>query len=181
MPEVDATSEQQQLAFEKARKLASEGTGVPGKAAERCVAIVTPGRMVMPIPCPPPGSMSAELVAGICGIIPETDAQAITVIAFNDMIKQRALTPQQANALIPFLGYLIGMAYAGHSVVVFEGHPTALSIACRDVDLLLVDDAMRAHLQSDWASVAAGVMRKPRILVFSRDGRIMHVNANPPE
>jgi hypothetical protein len=85
------------------------------------------------------------------------------------------------NQFIPFLGYLIGMAYLGHSVVVFEGHPSALSIACRDADLLIVDGAMLQHLQKDRVTVATSVLRKRKILVFGRDGKIAEISAKPQQ
>jgi hypothetical protein len=120
------------------------------------------------------------LIAGVRRIVPEDEPQAITVIAFNDVLRaevpdlpqQQGITPQHVSLLIPFLGYLLGMAYNGHSVVVFEGHSSALALACRDADLLIVDEAMLALMQPGSVSVASRAMRKPRILVFGRNGRI---------
>jgi hypothetical protein len=137
--------------------------------------------MILPIPCPPRGCFGPELIAGVRLIVPEDEPQAITVIAFNDVLRaelpdrpeQQGITAELVNLLIPFLGYLLGMASTGHSVIVFEGHSSALALACRDADLLIVDDAMLAHLQKDWVAGACGAMGKPRILVFGRDGRII--------
>jgi hypothetical protein len=136
--------------------------------------------MILPLPCPPRGSVAPELIAGVRLIVPEDEPQAITVIAFNDVLRaelpdrpeQQGITAEEVSLLIPFLGHLLGMAYTGHSVVVFEGHSSALALACRDADLLIVDEAMLPRLQPDWVSVASHAMRKPRILVFGRDGRI---------
>jgi hypothetical protein len=202
MPEVDAIPEHQEAAFRGARRMSADGIwSVPGTmvqwhnsipaaaiaeeerriGAEPVVALVTPGRLIIPVPCPPRGSFGPELNAGVRLIVPEDEPQAITVIAFNDVLgadlpdwpKDQAITAELVKLLIPFLGYLLGLASAGHRVVVFEGHSSALVVACRDADLLIVDDIMLAHLQQDWVSVTSGAMRKPRILVFGRDGRII--------
>jgi hypothetical protein len=201
LPEVDAIPEQQAATFWGARRLSAEGvwsvptlvqwhTSLPeaaiAEAARRIgavpiVALVTPGRMILPIPCPPRSSVGPELIAGVRLIVPEDEPQAITVIAFNDVLRaelperpeQQGITAELVSVLSPFLGCLLGMASAGHSVVVFEGHSSALALACRDADLLIVDEAMLPYLQPDWVSVASHAMRKPRILAFGRAGRII--------
>ena len=73
-----------------------------------------------------------------------------------------------AGRAIPFLGFLLGFAYIGHAVWVFEGHPSALAFGCRDADVLLVDSAMVPFLQQDWASVAAKTMKRPEIYIHDR-------------
>jgi hypothetical protein len=35
---------------------------------------------------------------------------------------------------------------------------------------------MADHLQDDWVAVAARAMRRPRILLFGRDGRIVAID-----
>jgi hypothetical protein len=205
MPEVDAPPEQQEASFRGARRRSAEGvwsvptlvqwhTSMPEVAiaeAERLigavpiVALVTPGRMILPIPCPPRGSSGPELIGGVRRIVPEDEPQAITVIAFNDVFRaelpdrpeQQGITPELVNLLIPFLGCLLGMAYTGHSVIVFESHSSALALACRDADLLIVDEAMLPRLQPAWVTVANRAMRKPRILVFRRDGRMIPLDS----
>jgi hypothetical protein len=137
--------------------------------------------MIVPIPCPPRDNLGPELIAGVRLIVPEDEPQAVTVIAFNDVLKaelpdrceQQGVTTELVNLLIPFLGCLLGMASTRHSVVVFEGHSSAVALGCRDADLLIVDEPMLTGLQADWVSVASGAMRNPRILVFRRDGRII--------
>lgn len=76
----------------------------------------------------------------------------------------------QANVskAIPFIGMLLGFAYIGHAVWVFEGHASALSHGCREADVLLVDGAMVPHLANDWQSVVSSAMRKPEIYVHDR-------------
>jgi hypothetical protein len=176
MPEVDPGRDLASC-FAQARQLSAGTVDVPGEEpGQRSVAIVTPGRLIMPIPCPPPQSVSAAMLASIRAIVPPEPKLAITVVAFSDVVKQGALTPGQVNALIPFLGYLVGMACDGHTVVVFEGHPSALRVGCSDADVLIVDQAMVEHLQKDWIEVASTAMRNPRILIFGRDGSIAAVN-----
>jgi hypothetical protein len=181
MPQVDPVADFAGCIV-KARELSSGAIEVPGQEkGQRCVALITPGRLIMAIPCPPAGAVTDEMLSSIRRIVPHEPRQAITVIGFNDIVKQNALNPGQINALIPFLGYLIGMAYDGHNVVVFEGHPSAFQAGCKNADLLLVDQSMAVHLQNDWVRVASSVMKTPRILVFGSDGSLALVDpASPP-
>lgn len=181
MPEVDAIPEQQEATLRMARQIAVKGKVLrPGGIPESCVALITPGRIIVPIPCPPPGSCGSETVAALRRLVPTVEPQAITVIAFNDVTKldlpdhlrQRGLTAPMIESLIPFLGCLLGLAYLGHSVVIFEGHSSALALGCRDADLLIIDEAMAVHLPKNCARVALGSLRTPRIVLFRRDGRV---------
>lgn len=65
---------------------------------------------------------------------------------------------------VPFIEYILGFGQLGHSVILFEGHPSAFSKVCRDSDLLLIDGAMIIFLQTDWKDMAAYVMRNYRLL-----------------
>ena len=69
---------------------------------------------------------------------------------------------------IPFFGILLGFAYIGHAVWIFEGHGGALVAGCRDADVLIVDGAMVPHLQTDWPTAASSVMRSREISVHDR-------------
>jgi hypothetical protein len=163
MPEVDVLPGIEAL-FDAARAAAAgEGEQPPGGAGRHVVS-VTPGRMLMFQPCPPPGSMPAAQVASIERMVSPTVKRNIAAIAFTEL---EALRTDPAQS-IPFLGFLLGFAYIGHSVWVFEGHASALAAGCRDADALLVDGGMALHLQSDWQSVAAGAMRHPEIYVHDR-------------
>jgi hypothetical protein len=138
----------------------------------RCVALVTPGRLIMAIPCPPASAVSSDMLVGVRQILLFQPKATITVIAFNDIMKQDALNTGGIGSLIPFLGYLLGMALDGNTVVAFEGHPSALKAGCDGADILIVDEAMAKYLQYDWVEAASSVMRTPRILVFGADGTI---------
>lgn len=168
MPDVD-THHDLRSVFAQARRLSA------GAETGRSVAIITPGRLIMPVACPPASAVSSQMLQGVRVIVPEHPKQQITVIADNNVVASNAFTAREANALIPFLGYLMGMAFDGHTVVVFEGHPSALAVGCEGSTLLLVDQAMVEHLQADWASVAASAMESANILMFGRDGSLARI------
>jgi hypothetical protein len=116
------------------------------------------------------------MVGGIRDVVPNHEPQQIVALAFTDVVKHGPLTPSRMNEMIPFLGYLIGMAYLGHSVVVFEGHPSALAAGCRDADIVFVDEGMLAYLQPDWLRVVQGAMWRPDVrIVRCNSGMISFV------
>lgn len=174
MPEVDIPSDIEER-FKKAWRLASEGpeiaTLTAAPAGQRNVIIVTPGRATMVQPCPRPGSMDANSVQTVEKIAPQQKPSNIAVIAFTQV---DALL-QDISKAIPFLGYVMGLSYIGHNVVVFEGHPSALRAGCRDADMVIVDEAMVPHLQNDWMNVVLTVMRGSQILIFARNGTVKRV------
>ena len=163
MPAVDEVPDIEEV-FEKARKAAAGEGEPPPQASGRHVIIITPGRLLRFQPCPPAGSMPQSQVVTIEQMIPPRVKRNIAAIAYTEL---GALEGDISKA-IPFLGFLIGFAYIGHSVWVFEGCPSALAAGCRDADVLIVDGGMVEHLQKDWAVVAARVMRKPEIYVHDR-------------
>jgi hypothetical protein len=167
MPEVDVLPDIDAL-FDKAREAArGEGERPPEPPATpgvRYVIIVTPGRMLKFQPCPPPGSMADANVQNVERMMPSTVKRNVVAIAFTEL---EALQ-KDAGRAIPFLGFLLGFAYIGHAVWVFEGHPAALAAGCRDADVLLVDGAMVPHLQEDWRAVAGKAMRRPEIYIHDR-------------
>jgi hypothetical protein len=168
MPEVD-THQDPRTVFSKARELSA------GAETGRSVTIVTPGRLIMPVACPPANAVSPQMLEGVRRIVPDNPKQQITVIANNNVVAASAFTAREANTLIPFLGYLMGMAFDGHTVVVFEGHSSAIAAACEGSTLLLVDQVMVEHLQPDWGSVAASAMKSANILMFGRDGSLARI------
>jgi len=163
MPDVDVLPDMDAV-FDKARQAArGEGEQPPG-AQGRHVIIVTPGRMLKFQPCPPPGSMADVNVQSVERMIPSTVTRSVAAIAYTEL---EALQ-KDAGRAIPFHGFLLGFAYIGHTVWVFEGHPSALAAGCREADVLLVDSAMLPHLQTDWAAVAVKAMRHPEIYLHDR-------------
>ena len=162
MPEVDELPNSEEV-FDKARKVAA-GEDLPPGQAGRHVIVVTPGRMLMFQPCPPQGAMPQQQVEPIERMIPPKVKRKIAAIAYTEL---SALTKDISKA-IPFFGILLGFAYIGHAVWVFEGHSSALAAGCRDADVLIVDGEMIPHLQKDWAEVAASVMKRPEIYEHDR-------------
>jgi hypothetical protein len=163
MPEVDEVPNIDEV-FERARKAAAgEGEQPPGPPG-RHVIVVTPGRMLMLNPCPPPGSMPQKQVASMEQMISPKVKRNIAAIAYTELSDVR----KDISKAIPFFGFLLGFAYIGHSVWVFEGHSSALAAGCRDADVLIVDDDMIPHLQKDWVAIASAVMRKREIYMHDR-------------
>ena len=144
MPEVDEVPDIEEV-FERARKAAAgEGEWLPGPPG-RHVVVVTPGRMLMLNPCPRLGSMPQKQVASMEQMISPKTKRNIAAIAYTEL----GVIRKDISKAIPFYGFLIGFAYIGHSVWVFEGHSSALSAGCRDADVLIVDGGMVPHLQKD--------------------------------
>jgi hypothetical protein len=164
MPVVDVTENLEEI-FTDARRAARGETRPPGAGSdERFYVVVTPGRMVMYKPCPPPSSMPPEQVAQIERLLPSTAKRNIAVIANTEL---QAMMKEISKA-IPFVGLLMGFAYIGHAVWIFEGHPGALQAGCREADLLIVDGGMLPFLDKDWTQSAQNAMRNKEVYVHDR-------------
>jgi hypothetical protein len=155
--------------FAKARAI-SEGEVRADADAERSVALITPGRLIMAIPYPPASTVSAEMLADTRRRVPADPKLFIVAIADTDVVNAGALDVRSVGEKIPFLGFLLGMAFDGHTVVVFEGHPSGLLTGCKGADLLLVDGAMDSLMKAGWEQQVAKVMRTPKIILLGRDG-----------
>lgn len=163
MPEVEPLDE----------SLVQYARQVAANPAERRLVTLTPGRLVASTdPLPPPGeTMPPQAIAELMAIAPPQPPQQIVAIGMTEF-KAYSANPQQA---IPFIGYLYGLAQLGHAVILFEGHPSAFALLCRDSDLLIVDEAMVPFLQADWLEVAGAVMHQIHILIFERSGRLREI------
>lgn len=147
------------LPAEAAGELASHRGG-------RSVAIVTPGRLTVTFPAPPPGSAGKSAEEAARKLMPPDPPLNITAVSYTHV---KALLEDKSRA-IPFLGFLLGFAAIGHTVVVFEGHPSAFESGVRGSDVLLVDSAMLPFLQDDWVDVAFKAMRPgAKIFVHERE------------
>jgi len=132
---------------------------------QRAVAIITPGRLTMFSSCPEPNTMPEEIIAQERLMMPPDPPLKISVISYTFI---EALTTGIDKA-IPFRGFLISWAYLGHSVIVFEGHPSAFESGVRDCDVLFVDSGMRPFIPLNWIDVASRVMNEgARIFVHDR-------------
>lgn len=163
MPEVDDSVTLAKV-FDQARAAAAAGAGQGNGTATRSVVVVTPGRLLMLQPCPLPGSMPDQQVAGIRKLIAPQPQRHIAAISYTEL----GAVKSDISKAIPFIGILIGFAYIGHAVWVFEGHASALPYGCRGADVLLVDGGMVPYLPPDWRTVASGAMRRPEIYVHDR-------------
>ncbi|MDQ3918488.1 MAG: hypothetical protein M3348_08420 [Acidobacteriota bacterium] len=158
MPGVDVLSNIDEIfGLARSELLNAESVIENSVAGQRAVAIVTPGRMIMYQACPPPGSLSDERIEGMKKAMPPGQSLNISVVSYTLL---EALTQDTTKTkCIPFLGILLAYAYIGHSVVVFEGHPSAFESGVRDSDTLIVDSGMLPFIQDDWAEVAYKTMR----------------------
>jgi hypothetical protein len=186
MPKVDADTDHGRV-FEQARRQADDA-----KRQGNSVMIVTPGRMIIELPCSPPGSMAENVVGPIRELAP-LPATTITVIGFNDIVadfpnarhdeveKQRQLR-EMMNQAVPFFGYVLGFGYLGHNVMLFEGHPLAYAAGLRGAEMLMVDSIMIEALPPDWIEIARREMvGRRRVVVFRRDGGLEALELPPPD
>ncbi len=165
MPDVDLRREVQAL-FAGARSAAANSPDGRG------VALVGPDRSIMVIPVPPRSTAMDARVPKLPDI-PSDRPGNIAVIGNTGILGSVQGKPpdlQEAAKAIPFLGWLIGLGYAGHHVWIFEGHPSALAAGLDHSEILVVDSGMIPSLQNDWMAVAKNKMDAPqRILIFSRE------------
>lgn len=164
MPEVDVLSNMDELFAAARATLEGEGPPIETLAeGGRAVAIVTPGRIFIFAPCPPPGSMEDEKVREMRRLMPPQGERNVAVVSYTML--DALMQDETKTKCIPFLGILMAYAYVGYNVVVFEGHPTAFESGVRDCDVLIVDSGMLPFIQDDWFKVARRAMR-PDAKVF---------------
>ena len=168
MPEV-FTPEDLSDVFNRARSAAADLSLDADGIYHRQIIIVTPGRLLIKKESPLAAQLLPAQIALLEKFVPRKPVLNICAIAFTEL---EALKKDMRRA-IPFVDYLLGFASLGHSVWVFEGHPSALAQGCRDADLLLVDSGMLPELEKnpDWQATAGQVMRTPEIKLVSRSER----------
>jgi hypothetical protein len=149
----------------------------PGSADEKSVAIISPGRIVFLVPAVPNKKNKNPELPGE-GFLPNKKHLKITVISYTNLpaVVNIGHTAgeliQEGNKCIPFLGFLLAFAaILGHSVLVFEGHPSAFEAGVKNSDVLMIDSAMLKYLQEDWAEVAFRCMNPhAKIFIHEREG-----------
>jgi hypothetical protein len=167
MPEIAPSANVDEV-FREARGVLSNPDSFieQGEKGQRAIAVVSPARLVMYLPCPRPGSVQEDDVAPMKSLLPPEPPLNISVVsytAYDAFIKDKTKS-------IPFIGLLAAWGYIGHNVVIFEGHPSAFESGVRGSDVLLVDSGMLPFMQNDWAKVAYRVMRPDaKIFVHERD------------
>ena len=148
--------------FSKVRRQAAAGRGV---------SLVRTDEKHFVLPAPPPGSISQQMVDGVKGVVPSDQPRNIAAIAAADALAgdpSKPPTLPDVARRVPFFGLLIGLAYVGHAVWIFEAVRSMLTEGCEDADVLIVDSNAIATLPSGWAEDIGPVMRNPNILVFDR-------------
>ena len=163
MPEVAKRSDIEEI-FARVRATAA-GNG-PGDG----LVIVKPDRTHLVMPRLAETDALKSMAENMGKLLPASPQRNIAAISFTAFESAPGTAPDLAevNKSIPFLGMLVGFAYIGHAVWIFEGHPTSLAAGCRDADVLIVDSALRPLLEADWDTRVAAVMRNVNILVHNR-------------
>src|ERR1700749_2481767 len=169
MPDVDVLPDMGAL-FRDAREQLRGEEMVPerGGMGQRVVAVVTPERRLPFELAPPRGSLPDSDAEPLRRMLPPEPPLDISVVSYT--LTEARARDETRTRCIPFLGDLAGLGHIGHSVVVFEGHPTAFESGVRDSDLLIVDSGMLPFIQGDWYAAARRVMRPgAHVFVFDRD------------
>jgi hypothetical protein len=166
MPEVDIRPDLDSI-FTHAREIANQTHVDVDGVENRQVIIISPGRLLIAKDCPITSDIPSDQLEVLDKLVPSNPQVNIAVLGYTylDALKENILTA------IPFFGFLLGFAALGHTVWVFEGHPSALSAGCHDADLLLVDSGMLLALETlnpDWRSQALEAMRGTEIKIIAR-------------
>lgn len=136
---------------------------------EHCVAMLSPGRLMRRFLAPAPNTMAPAMADTMKRIL-ALPSKRVVAIGFTAVPIDADM--QEVSAAIPFLGFLIGFAYIGHSVVLFEGNPLAFEAGIKGTDMLLVDYEMTPFLANRWTETAFRLMRTPEVNIY---------NANNPQ
>jgi hypothetical protein len=164
MPDVDLRRNADQI-FARVREAQSSDN------VRRCVTIVRPDRGLLTLAAPPESPQLSKSAESMRKIVPSGVQRDIAIIGNTGFTMHSGASPLtlvDVNKAVPFFAMLIGLAYIGHRVWIFEGHSSALAAGCRDADLLLVDSAMAPMLAKNWVETVAGVMRNANILLHDR-------------
>jgi hypothetical protein len=121
--------------------------------------------------------MPPEKVAQMESTVPSTMMRNISVIAHTALVSGNSKPMSvagktaflAAGQAIPFFGLLLGLAYIGHKVRVFDGNTPPLASGCQDADVLIIDSAQRGKLPADWQAAARAAMRNTNIFVHDRE------------
>lgn len=195
MPSVDLYSDMDEF-FENARILGLKGSAKgfkaeftrkhpefesrigwfePIKEGEKYVPVISPGRIVFLMPAFIPKTQNAAANNPGDVILPSRKNLKITAISYTHMkdFMNASLSMEERLTgvvkCIPFIGQMASFAgVQGHSVLVFEGHPSVFEIGVKNSDVLFVDSGMLKFLQEDWAEVAFRSMN-PHCKIFMHD------------
>lgn len=154
MPDVDVRDDLDSV-FNETRTIAGGRTAT---SDGRCVAALTPGRLITTVSAAPIAALQPSELERLQGLLGSTAPLEIVTISYTSLQPMMEDGGMGKVKCIPFLPQLCVFAAAGHSVVVFEGHPSAFEVGVRNCDVLLIDSAMLPFMQEDWMSVAQRAM-----------------------
>jgi hypothetical protein len=140
-------------------------------AGHRGVSLVRADQVVYNLPAPPQGSISPQMVEGVNSVVSSEQIRNIAAVAAADALAgdpSKPPTLPDVARQVPFFGLLIGFAYVGHAVWIFEAIPAMMPSGCEDADILIVDSNAIATLPEGWVEDAGAIMRNPNILVYDR-------------
>lgn len=162
MPEVDIREGLKPL-FTQARHLAGEVVELNDGSRVRQVVIISPGRLLLKKESYPPDTLPNENREVLEQLIPSEKPLKIAVITYTFLDALR----ENVRKAIPFFDYLLGFAYIGHAVWIFEGHTSVLEIGCFGADFVLVDQRMLPFLEPDWEKRIKGIASKPQVRIIT--------------
>jgi hypothetical protein len=159
MPEVSSRSDIEEVLFK-----------VRGAAASGGLVILKPDRTHLVLPRLAQSAELEKMAEQMNRLVPGDTSRNIAAIAHTIFECAPGTVPglTDVSKAIPFLGILVGLSYIGHSVWVFEGHPSTLAAGCRRADVLIVDSVMRPLLAPGWDDDAAAAMHNANILIHDR-------------
>jgi hypothetical protein len=169
MPDVEDGENLEEI-FSKVRRTAA------GERRRAALVVLRPNRQTLVLPAMAQTPALRHAALSLERLVPAAVKRKIAVIAYT-VFPGGEPNIHEVGRAIPFLGMLMGLAYIGHAVWVFEGHPSAFVAGCRHADVLIVDSSMVDSLEEDWQDHAAAVMHNANILVHDRGTfqlRILH-------
>ena len=144
---------------------------IASKPHDRYIALMTPRRVLLGVPCPNPEMVQQPAVDEIKRQFPPDKPLMVTAIAYTrsalNAVPERAYRAFGRD--IPFFNLLLGMGAIGHNVFIFEGHRSALAAACHEADLLIVDERMLPNLGIQWPVTARRQMRTDNVVIIRTD------------
>ncbi len=163
MPDVNVNADVAELFARVREMLPRDRSSQKLKAGDPWLGIVCPDRSHFLLTLSVDAELPPQLVKANKACIPHTRPLNITAVGFT------GLRPSSEICRMPFVASILPLAYIGHNIIVFEGHPSGFEAALRDADVLAVDSAMLPFLQHDWFEVARGAFReRGRIRMFDR-------------
>jgi hypothetical protein len=144
------------------------------KAGQRFVPVISPGRIIFLFHTLPPNSRNAE-AQNVVDILPNKKNLKITAISYTaipDSMNAGLSIEERLTGVvkcIPFIGQMASFAGVhGHSVLIFEGHPSVFEAGIKKSDVLFIDSGMLKFIQEDWAEVAFRMNPHCKIFIHER-------------